>query len=111
MIKKTNQINTESNVCTAVPNTFSLAVSVYLIDRQSKSVATNEFNERNVSIRINGKMYSKKVVAFVMTCGSIIHMVWCNDTDERNFIDKEKNFINEEKNAVSKKVMANLELM
>lgn len=42
-------------------------------------------------------VFEKKVVAFVMTCGSIIHMVWCNDTDERNFIDKEKNFINEEK--------------
>lgn len=68
--KKTNQINTESNVCIAVPNSFSLAVSVYLIDRQSKSVATNEFNERNVfdernvSIRINGKMYSKKSGCF-----------------------------------------------
>lgn len=70
VIKKTNQINTESNVCTAVPNNFSFAVSVYLIDRQSKSVATNEFNERNVfdernvSIRINGKMCSKKSGCF-----------------------------------------------
>lgn len=39
-----------------------------------------------------GKFVRKKAVALVMTCGSIIQMVWCNDTDERNFIDKEKKF-------------------